>query len=132
MRDFRNFMGAVIDEKAFRKISEHIDDAKKNATIVAGGNADGAEGWFIEPTIVEAKRPDYRLMCEEIFGPVLSVYVYEDGEWARILETVDRTSPYALTGAVFANDRRAIHQASTILRDAAGTSTSTTSRRARS
>ena len=120
VRDFRNFMGAVIDEKAFRKISDYIDDAKKNATIVAGGNVNGEEGWFIEPTIVEAKRPDYRLMCEEIFGPVLSVYVYDDGEWSKILETVDATSPYALTGAVFANDRRAIREASATLRDAAG------------
>jgi 1-pyrroline-5-carboxylate dehydrogenase len=120
VRDFRNFMGAVIDEKAFRKIGDYVDDAKKNATIIAGGGVNGEEGWFIEPTIVEAKRPDYRLMCEEIFGPVLSVYVYDDSEWSKILETVDATSPYALTGAVFANDRRAIREASATLRDAAG------------
>jgi 1-pyrroline-5-carboxylate dehydrogenase len=113
-------MGAVIDDKAFRKISEYVDDAKANATIVAGGNVNGEEGWFIEPTIVEASRPDYRLMCEEIFGPVLSIYVYDESDWSKMLGTVDATSPYALTGAVFANDRRAIHEASAALRDAAG------------
>jgi 1-pyrroline-5-carboxylate dehydrogenase len=120
IRDFRNFMGAVIDDKAFRKISEYLDDAKKNATIIAGGAAKGDEGYFIEPTIVEAKRPDYRLMCEEIFGPVLTVYVYNDAEWSDILKVVNETSPYALTGAVFASDRRAVHEASIALRDAAG------------
>jgi 1-pyrroline-5-carboxylate dehydrogenase len=120
VRDFRNFMGAVIDEKAFRKISEYLEDAKKNATVVAGGTARGDQGYFIEPTIVEAKTPDYRLMCEEIFGPVLSTYVYDDGDWSDMLKIVDRTSPYALTGAVFATDRRAIREASMALRDAAG------------
>jgi 1-pyrroline-5-carboxylate dehydrogenase len=120
VRDFRNFMGAVIDGKAHRRIADYIADAQKNATIVAGGTVKGEEGYFIEPTIVEAPRPDYRLMCEEIFGPVLSTYVYDDGEWPRMLETVDKTSPYALTGAVFANDRRAVREASAALRDAAG------------
>ena len=120
VRDFRNFMGAVIDEKAFTKISDYLADAKNNATVVAGGGAQGAVGYFIEPTIVEASRPDYRLMCEEIFGPVLSVYVFEDREWSSILKTVDMTSPYALTGAVFATDRRAIREANVALRDAAG------------
>jgi 1-pyrroline-5-carboxylate dehydrogenase len=120
VRDFRNFMGAVIDEKAFRKISEYVSDAKENATVIAGGNAHGEEGYFIEPTIVEAKRPDYRLMCEEIFGPVLSTYVYDESEWSKILEIVNATSPYALTGSVFATDRRAIREASIALRDAAG------------
>jgi 1-pyrroline-5-carboxylate dehydrogenase len=120
VRDFRNFMGAVIDEKSFRKISDYIADAKANATIVAGGGARGEEGYFIEPTVVEAKTPEYRLMCEEIFGPVLTTYVYDDFEWSRILKTVDATSPYALTGAVFAMDRAAVREASTALRDAAG------------
>ena len=83
VRDFRNFMGAVIDEKAFDKISGYIDDAKKNATIIAGGGCDGEEGYFIEPTLVEAKDPDYRLMCEEIFGPVLTIYVYDDARLER-------------------------------------------------
>jgi 1-pyrroline-5-carboxylate dehydrogenase len=120
VRDFRNFMGAVIDEKAFKKISEYQEDGKQNATIIAGGEARGKEGYFIQPTIVEASRPDYRLMCEEIFGPVLTVYVYEDSQWSNILKTVDSTSPYALTGAVFATDRRAVQEASLALRDAAG------------
>jgi 1-pyrroline-5-carboxylate dehydrogenase len=120
VRDFRNFMGAVIDEKAFDKISGYIDDAKKKATIVTGGGCDKRKGYFIEPTIVQARRPDYRLMCEEIFGPVLTVYVYNDADWSRTLKIVDTTSPYALTGAVFATDRRAVLQASQTLRHAAG------------
>jgi 1-pyrroline-5-carboxylate dehydrogenase len=120
VRDFRNFMGAVIDEKSFKKIGDYLGDAQKNATIVSGGKAKGDEGYFIEPTIVEAKTPDYRLMCEEIFGPVLTTYVYDDKDWSKILQTVDSTSPYALTGAVFATDRRAVREASVALRDAAG------------
>jgi 1-pyrroline-5-carboxylate dehydrogenase len=120
VRDFRNFMGAVIDEKSFKKIGDYLADAKRNATVIAGGGAKGEEGYFIQPTIVEADRPDYRLMCEEIFGPVLTVYVYEDVEWSNILKTVDATSPYALTGAVFATDRRAVREAALALRDAAG------------
>jgi 1-pyrroline-5-carboxylate dehydrogenase len=120
VRDFRHFMGAVIDEKSFKKISEYIDDAKQNATVISGGACTGDEGYFVEPTIVEAKTPDYRLMCEEIFGPVLTTYVYNDGDWSDILKTVDETSPYALTGAVFAHDRRAIMEASQALKNAAG------------
>ena len=120
VRDFRNFMGAVIDEKSFRKISDYVADARQNATIVAGGTSRGEEGYFIEPTVVEARDPGYRLMCEEIFGPVLSTYVFEDRDWPTILKTVDSTSPYALTGAVFAMDRRAIREAASALRDAAG------------
>ena len=120
VRDFRNFMGAVIDANAFKKISGYLADAKKNATIVAGGGADDRKGYFIEPTLVQARRPDYRLLCEEIFGPVLTTYVYQDKDWTRMLKIVDSTSPYALTGAVFAADRRAVHQASQALRYAAG------------
>ena len=120
VRDFRNFMGAVIDEKSFNKISDYLADARQNATVIAGGNAKGEEGYFIEPTVVEAKTPEYRLMCEEIFGPVLSTYVYEDRDWTNILKIVDATSPYALTGAVFATDRRAIREAAVALREAAG------------
>jgi 1-pyrroline-5-carboxylate dehydrogenase len=120
VRDFRNFMGAVIDEKAFTKISDYIADARQNATIIAGEEPNSKNGYFIPPTIVEASKPDYRLMCEEIFGPVLTVYVYEDGDWTNILKTVDATSPYALTGAVFAADRRAVREATLALRDAAG------------
>jgi 1-pyrroline-5-carboxylate dehydrogenase len=120
VRDFRNFMSAVIDQKSFTKISGYLDDAKKNATIVSGGVAKGDEGYFIKPTLVEAKTPDYRLLCEEIFGPVVTAYVYDDDKWAETLEVVDRTSPYALTGAVFANDRSAVRQAMMALRNAAG------------
>jgi 1-pyrroline-5-carboxylate dehydrogenase len=119
-RDFRNFMGAVIDQKAFTKISEYLADAKANAKIVAGGGARGETGYFIEPTLIEAPTPDYRTMCEEIFGPVLSVFVYDDAKWSDTLRTVDRTSPYGLTGAVFANDRSAVREAMVVLRNAAG------------
>ena len=119
-RDFRNFVGAVIDKRAFDKISEYVDDARKNATIISGGKVDGKNGYFIAPTLVEAKQPDYRLLCEEIFGPVVTTYVYDDAKWETILETVDHTSPYALTGAVFANDRQAVREAALALRNAAG------------
>jgi 1-pyrroline-5-carboxylate dehydrogenase len=118
--DFRNFVGAVIDERAFKKISEYLDDAKSNATVVSGGVAKGDEGYFIKPTLVQAKTADYRLLCEEIFGPVVTAYVYDDSKWNETLETVDRTSPYALTGAVFANDRAAVREAMMALRNAAG------------
>jgi len=118
--DFRNFMGAVIDEKSFTKIGEYLDDAKRNAKIVAGGVARGDEGFFIQPTLVEAKDPGYRLLCEEIFGPVVTAYVYDDSEWAETLSVIDKTSPYALTGAVFANDRAAVREATMALRNAAG------------
>jgi 1-pyrroline-5-carboxylate dehydrogenase len=120
VRDFRNFMGAVIDKKAFDKISSYIDDGKKNAKVIQGGGCQGEEGYFIEPTLVESSNPSYRLLCEEIFGPVLSVYAYDDAKWSETLELVDRTSPYALTGAVFARDRAAVIEASSALRNAAG------------
>ena len=120
VRDFRNFMGAVIDKKSFDKISGYVDDGKKNAKVIQGGGCTGGEGYFIEPTLVESADPDYRLLCEEIFGPVLSVYAYEDAKWTETLDLVDRTSPYALTGAVFARDRAAIIEASSALRNAAG------------
>ena len=118
--DFRNFIGAVIDEKAFKKISEYLDDARKNASIISGGVAQGEDGYFIKPTLVEAKEPSYRLLCEEIFGPVVTAYVYEDSEWEETLKVIDKTSPYALTGAVFANDRGAVREAAMALRNAAG------------
>jgi 1-pyrroline-5-carboxylate dehydrogenase len=118
--DFRNFVGAVIDEKAFKKISDYVEDARANATIIAGGKTDGTEGYFVSPTLVQAKSPEYRLMCEEIFGPVVTAYVYDDAKWNETLEVIDRTSPYALTGAVFANDRAAVREASMALRNAAG------------
>jgi 1-pyrroline-5-carboxylate dehydrogenase len=118
--DFRNFVGAVIDKKAFDKISEYLDDARGNARIVTGGVARGEVGYFIEPTIVEAPEPGYRLLCEEIFGPVVTVYVYDDARWEDTLRIVDTTSPYALTGAVFADDRSAVREAAIALRNAAG------------
>jgi 1-pyrroline-5-carboxylate dehydrogenase len=118
--DFRNFMGAVIDQKSFDKICGYIEDARRNATIVQGGVCDGKDGWFVQPTLIETNDPGYRLMCEEIFGPVLTTYVYDDAKWTAALAMVDRTSPYALTGSVFAHDRRAITEASAALRNAAG------------
>jgi len=118
--DFRNFVGAVIDEKAFGKISNYLEDARKNAKVVAGGVAKGDEGYFIKPTLVETNKADYRLLCEEIFGPVVTAYVYDDFKWNATLEVIDRTSPYALTGAVFANDRGAVREAAMALRNAAG------------
>jgi 1-pyrroline-5-carboxylate dehydrogenase len=121
-RDFTNFMAAVIDQKAFDKIKGYIDDARSSsdAEIVAGGECDDSEGWFVQPTIIVTKKPDYVSMCEEIFGPVITVYVYDDADWADTLKVVDRTSPYALTGAVFARNRRAIREALDALRNSAG------------
>jgi 1-pyrroline-5-carboxylate dehydrogenase len=118
--DFRNFMGAVIDKKAFTKISEYLEHGRKNANVVAGGVARGEEGYFIEPTLIETKDPAYRLLCEEIFGPVVTVHVYPDSKWEETLRIVDQTSPYALTGAVFSRDRQAIRETALILRNAAG------------
>jgi 1-pyrroline-5-carboxylate dehydrogenase len=118
--DFRNFMGAVIDRKAFTKISEYVADAKQNATVVAGGKVDGKEGYFVHPTLVETSDPRYRLLCEEIFGPVVTVHVYDDAKWSETLRVIDTTTAYALTGAVFARDRRAVREAMMALRNAAG------------
>jgi 1-pyrroline-5-carboxylate dehydrogenase len=120
--DFRNFMGAVIDEKAFDDISGYVENARKSkdAQVLAGGEADKSEGYFIRPTVIEAKQPDYVTMVEEIFGPVLTLYVYKDADWAKTLELVDCTSPYGLTGGVFATDRHAVQQAVAALRHSAG------------
>ena len=120
VRDFRNFVSAVIDQKAFTKISGYLDDAKKNAKILQGGGAKGTEGYYIEPTLVQTTDPGYRLLCEEIFGPVVTAYVYPDGQWEETLDIIDKTSPYALTGSVFARDRGAIREALSGLRNAAG------------
>src|SRR5438132_6950245 len=118
--DFTNFMGAVIDEHAFDSIRGYLDGVRnsRDARILAGGGADGRVGWFIEPTVVQVSRPDLPVMREEIFGPVLSVYVYEDAELDTTLMLCDQGSPYALTGAVFATDRAAIAKMSAALRDA--------------
>ena len=120
--DFGNFINAVIDERAFKKISAYIDQAKKDpsVTIFAGGNFDGSNGYFIEPTVILTTNPSYLTMCEEIFGPVLTVYNYPDAECNETLKLVDQTSPYALTGAVFAQDRYAVAEAVKALRHAAG------------
>jgi len=118
--DFRNFMGAVIDKNAFERISGYLAHAKQSAKILSGGGAKGDTGWFIEPTLVQTDDPAYRLLCEEIFGPVVTVYVYDDAKWLDTLKLVDSTSPYALTGAVFARERKAIHEAHAALRNAAG------------
>jgi 1-pyrroline-5-carboxylate dehydrogenase len=120
--DFTNFFNAVIDAKAFDKISSYIADAKKSdkVEIVAGGNYDKSKGYFIEPTVLLAKDPYYITMCEEIFGPVLTIYVYEDDAFEATLDLVNNTSPYALTGAIFSHDRAAIELADRKLRHAAG------------
>jgi len=120
VEDFRTFVGAVIDRKAFDRISGYLRDAKQNASIVKGGGAHDEAGYFIEPTLVETDDPAYRLLCEEIFGPVVTAHPYPDDKWEETLELVDRISPYALTGSVFAQDRAAIDRASTVLRNAAG------------
>lgn len=120
--DFTNFINAVIDEKAFDKISKYIDNAKKaeGVEIIAGGNYDKSKGYFIEPTVILTQDPMYTTMCEEIFGPVLTIYVYHENHFEEALELVDQTSPYALTGAVFSQDRYAIELATKKLRNAAG------------
>jgi 1-pyrroline-5-carboxylate dehydrogenase len=120
--DFRNFVGAVIDRNAFDRIKGYIDHAKSSseAEILAGGGCDGSRGYFIEPTVVLTTNPRFKLMTEEIFGPVVTMFVYEDGEMEQALELCDTTSPYALTGAVFAGERRVIEHVSRRLRHAAG------------
>jgi len=120
--DFSNFINAVIDEKAFDKISEFIEYAKaqKDAEIVAGGGFDKSKGYFIQPTIIETSNPHFRTMVEEIFGPVLTIYVYPDAEWSQTLTLVDSTSEYALTGAIFSQDRYATEQAVQALSQSAG------------
>jgi len=120
--DFSNFINAVIDERSFNKLAKYIDQAKTDAgvEIIAGGNYDKSKGYFIEPTVLVVDDPKYTTMCEELFGPVLTVYVYDDAEFDQILEVIDTTSIYALTGAVIAQDRYAIEKASYALRNSAG------------
>ena len=120
--DFRNFMGAVIDRAAFKRLTGYLEEARRSndAQIIAGGEADDSVGYFIRPTLIQVKRPDYRTMCEELFGPVVTLYVYPEKEWESTLSIIDTSTPYALTGAVFATDRAAIADADRKLRFAAG------------
>lgn len=121
--DFTNFINAVIDEKAFNSITKYIDNVKNSngaAKIICGGNYDKSKGWFIEPTIIETTDASYTTMCEEIFGPVLTIYTYEADQWIQMLEVVDGTSPYALTGSIFSQDRYAIEYMTKRLVNAAG------------
>jgi 1-pyrroline-5-carboxylate dehydrogenase len=120
--EFTNFMGAVIDRQAFDKITGYLDFARSSpdAEILAGGGSDDSKGYFVEPTVVLARRPDLKLMREEIFGPVLTVYVYEDRDLDDALRLCDQGTPYGLTGAVFARDRAAIARIADALRDTAG------------
>jgi len=122
VEDFSNFINAVIDEKSFDKIKAYIDAAKKDikAEILVGGKCDKSKGYFVQPTIIEAKDPKYVTMCEEIFGPVLTIYVYPANSFEKILNVVDSTSPYALTGSIIAQDRTAVELATNKLRNAAG------------
>ncbi len=118
---FDNFINAVIDEKSFDKLAKYIDQAKADGQeIIVGGNYDKSKGYFIEPTVIVANDPKYTTMCEELFGPVLTLYVYDDDKWEETLELVDSTSPYALTGAVFSQDRYALEVANRKLKHAAG------------
>ena len=122
VEDFSNFFNAVIDEKAFDKISSYISDAKESneVEIIAGGGFDKTKGYFIEPTVLLVTDPKYTTMCEEIFGPVMTIYVYKADEFDEILKIVDATSTYALTGSIFSQDRYAVEQASEALVNAAG------------
>jgi 1-pyrroline-5-carboxylate dehydrogenase len=120
--DFTNFMNAIIDRGAFDSIKSHIDYAKSSsdAKILIGGNCDDSKGYFIDATVIETSNPKFKTMEEEVFGPVMTVYVYEDADYEKTLHLCDQTSPYALTGAIFATDRQAVEMAENILRNAAG------------
>ncbi|HEY0047351.1 MAG TPA: L-glutamate gamma-semialdehyde dehydrogenase [Flavobacterium sp.] len=120
--DFGNFITAVIHEGSFDKLAQFIDEAKndEDAEIIVGGNYDKSKGYFIEPTVVVTTNPNYKIMCTELFGPVISIYVYEDDQWEQTLKLADETTEYALTGAIFARDRYAIATATYILRNSAG------------
>jgi 1-pyrroline-5-carboxylate dehydrogenase len=120
--DFSNFMGAVIDASSFRTQREAIEEAKASAQtkVLVGGEVDDSEGFFVQPTVIETEDPEFRTMREELFGPVVTTYVYPDDAWQDTLELVDRTAPYGLTGAVFARDREAIEEAHDALQYAAG------------
>ena len=120
--DFSHFMNAVIDQSAFDSIKNYIDYAKKSssAEIITGGNYDDKEGYFIEPTTIITSDPNFKTMCEEIFGPVLTIYIYEPNEWSKVLKLIDSTSEYALTGCVISEDKSAIIEAKDALTHSAG------------
>jgi 1-pyrroline-5-carboxylate dehydrogenase len=120
--DFRNFMGAVIDRRSFTKLRDYLEAARRDrgVTVLAGGGTNDTVGFFVQPTLLQVEDPSYRLMCEELFGPVLTTYVYPAQRWRETLDLVDQTSPYALTGAVFSRDRAALVEADRALRNAAG------------
>jgi 1-pyrroline-5-carboxylate dehydrogenase len=120
--DPSNFISAVIHEGSFDKLAKYIDAAKASpdAEIIAGGGYDKSKGWFIEPTVIVTTNPEYETLSTELFGPVLTIFVYEDNQWLETLKLVDETSPYALTGAVFSQDRYAIEEAAKALENAAG------------
>ena len=120
--DLSNYITAVIHEGSFDKLAKYIDGAKADADaeIIVGGGYDKSKGYFIEPTVILAKDPKYTTMCTELFGPVVTIYVYEDADWEATLHLVDQTSEYALTGAVLSTDRYAVTQATEILQNAAG------------
>jgi 1-pyrroline-5-carboxylate dehydrogenase len=120
--DFGNFMGAVIDAGSFKTQREAIEEARagKKSEIVVGGGTDDAKGYFVEPTVIETNDPDFRLLRDELFGPVVTTYVYDEKRWGETLDLVDSTAPYGLTGAVFSEDRAAVQEASERLRYAAG------------
>ena len=122
VRDFSAFVNAVIDEASFDNCKNYIDHAKKSkdAEILFGGKCDKKKGWFIEPTVILAKKPDYKSMCEEIFGPIITIYVYDDKDYEKTCQLCDTTSPYALTGAIFASDRKALRAGYDLLKNAAG------------
>jgi 1-pyrroline-5-carboxylate dehydrogenase len=122
VEDFSNFINAVIDERSFNKIKSYLDKAKQDpkAEILVGGECDKTKGWFVQPTVIQTSDPYFLTMCDEIFGPVLTIYVYQPDEFEKTLEIVDNTSPYALTGSIIAQDRAAIDLATNRLRNAAG------------
>ena len=122
VEDFSNFVNAVITEVSFDKLAKYIDAAKADTSVevVAGGNYDKSEGWFVEPAVLRVQDPFYVTMCEELFGPVLTLYVYEDADFDKVLDIIDKTSIYALTGSIISRDRYAIEKATHALRNAAG------------
>ena len=120
--DTSNFINAVIDNRAFAKLSDYIEQAKQDedAEIIMGGGYDDTVGYFIEPTVIVTTNPQYKTMCTELFGPIITIYVYEDEQWEEILDVVDNTSEFALTGAIFSGDRYVIEIATNKLENAAG------------